>query len=138
MSLERFTRKDVVVVLPEEPAAHAAEAMLEHHVGAVVVVEQGRPIGMVTDRDLALRLIAAGRDGSTSVREVMSGDLVTARVEDQVDDVAQRMRRHGVRRLPIVDANGALVGLVALDDLYVLLAGELSATARAVIENRGP
>jgi CBS domain-containing protein len=112
--------------------------MLRHHVGAVVVVEGGRPVGILTDRDLALRLLAAGREAQTPVREVMSGDPVTARVDEQLDAVAVRMRHHGVRRLPIVDDDGALVGLVSLDDLYVLFAGELSATAQAVIENRGP
>lgn len=138
MSLDRFTRKEVAVVGADEPVVRAAEQMLRRHVGAVVVVDGGRPIGIITDRDLALRVIAACRDAATPVREVMSADLVTARADEQLDDVAVRMRRHGVRRLPIIDKVGGLVGLVSLDDVYVLLAGELAASAQAVIENRGP
>jgi CBS domain-containing protein len=112
--------------------------MLRSHVGAVVVVQAGRPVGIVTDRDLALRVVAAGRSGDTPVRDVMSENLVTVRFDAQLDDVALRMREQGVRRVPIVDAAGALVGLVSLDDLYVLLSGELSAGAHAVLDNRGP
>lgn len=138
MSLERFTRKIVIVADAAESAAQVARKMLDHHVGAVVVMEGGKPAGIVTDRDLALRVIAAGVDPNSPVSAVMSKSLVTARADELVDQVAHRMRMSGVRRLPLVDANGALVGLVALDDLYVLLAGELMTTAQAVIGNRGP
>ena len=113
--------------------------MREHHVGAIVVVEEDRPVGMVTDRDLVLRVVAEAKDpGATLVRDVMSGSLKVVRDDDKIDDAVSSIRDAGVRRLPIVDARGAVVGMVTLDDLFVLVAGELSVAARAVQANRGP
>jgi CBS domain-containing protein len=138
MSIERFTRKQVVTALPAESVSEVAEKMRREHVGAIVVTDLGEPIGIVTDRDLALRVVADGRSPDTPVREVMSHDLVVAECRDTVDQIIVLMRKTGVRRLPIVDDEGGLVGLVSLDDLYVLLSGELSTTAYAVLDNRGP
>jgi CBS domain-containing protein len=138
MSMERFTRKEVVTAEPDEPASAVAQRMSESHVGAVIITDLGRPIGIVTDRDLALRVLGEGRSSEVPVHEVMSRELVTARVGDGVDGVVSRMRATGVRRLPIVGMDGSLVGLVSLDDLFVLLSGELSASAGAVLDNRGP
>jgi CBS domain-containing protein len=138
MSIERFTRKEVVTAQPDETAAEVAEKMRSHHVGAVVIVDLGRPIGIITDRDVALRVVGEGRTTETPIREVMSSDLVLAHHDDTLDHIVIRMRQTGVRRLPIVDGDGALIGLVSLDDLFVLLSGELSTTAYAVLDNRGP
>jgi CBS domain-containing protein len=68
----------------------------------------------------------------------MSGELILARTDESLDDALFSMRRSGVRRLPIVGANGELVGMVTLDDIMVLLAGELSCGVDAVLDNRGP
>lgn len=138
MSLERFTRKEIATIAADRPVIEAAERMRTTHVGAVVVVDEGRPVGMLTDRDLTLRILATGRSGTTPAREVMSRNLVVARADESIDQAVFAMRRHGVRRLPIVDGGGALVGLVALDDLLVLLSGEISSVIQAVIGNRGP
>jgi CBS domain-containing protein len=138
MSIERFTRKEVVTAEADETVSQVAEKMRREHVGAVVLTDVGRPIGIVTDRDLALRVLADGRPPETPVREVMSQDLVLAHCDDTVDQIVVRMRQAGVRRLPIVNRDGSLVGMVSLDDLYVLLSGELSTTAYAVLDNRGP
>jgi len=138
MSLERFTRKEVANIDVERPSREAAELMRVHHVGAIVVTDGDRPVGIVTDRDIALRLVANNRDPGVPVREIMSPNLALLRDSDSIDQAVTVMRRHGVRRLPIVDEDGALVGLVALDDLLVLLTGELSSTVEAVLDNRGP
>jgi CBS domain-containing protein len=138
MSLQRFTRKQVATISSDASARQAAELMRERHVGAIVVTEDGRPIGMVTDRDLALRVVAANRDPTVPVAEVVSRKLLSLHVADTIDMALFTMRREGVRRLPILDREGAIVGMVSLDDLVVLLAGELSATASAIIDNRGP
>jgi CBS domain-containing protein len=138
MSLARFTRKKLVTLRPDATLREAADLMRREHVGAVVITEGRRPVGIVTDRDLALRAVAVGATADTAVAEVMSGDLVVARASEQLDEAFGRMRRSGVRRLPIVDGRGRLVGLVALDDLLVLLAAELSLGARTVLDNRGP
>lgn len=138
MSLERFTRRELVTIAPDRTARDAAELMRTHHVGAVLVVDGGQPVGIVTDRDLVVRLLAEGFAATTPVRSVMSGDLVTARVDDSIDHAIYTMRHHGVRRLPIIAHDGAALGLVALDDLLVLLSGEVSSVVEAVIDNRGP
>ena len=138
MSLARFARKQVVTADASETARQVAGKMLDHHVGAVVILEGRRPAGIVTDRDLALRVLAAGRPPDIEVRDVMSHDLVSARIDETIDEVVFRMRQSGVRRLPLLDRGGVLVGLVSMDDLHVLLAKELSTTAEVVMDNRGP
>jgi CBS domain-containing protein len=139
MSLERFCRKSVVTVAPHQPVQDAATKMRDHHVGAIVVVEKDRAIGILTDRDITLRAIAEGRDPRTTpIGEVMSRDLKVLRRDDKIDDALSSIRAAGVRRLPIVDAVGKPIGMVTLDDLVVLMAGELGAAAGAVKENRGP
>jgi len=137
MSLERFTRRELVTIAPDRPAEEAARLMRGKHVGAVIVVEEGKPVGIVTDRDLVVRLLADFAP-NTSVRAVMTRDLVVARIDDAIDYAFYTMRQHGVRRLPIVNDEGALVGLVAVDDLLVLLGGEVSSIVEAVVDNRGP
>jgi CBS domain-containing protein len=139
MSLERFCRKPIVTALPTQTVRDVALKMRDHHVGAVVVVEEDRPVGVVTDRDIALRVILEGRDAETTpVRDVMSRDLALVRDDDKIDDAVRAIREAGVRRVPIVDSNGKVVGMVALDDLVVLFASELGATVSAVRANRGP
>jgi CBS domain-containing protein len=139
MSLERFCRKQVVTVSPKQTVRDVALKMRDHHVGAVVVVEEDRPIGIVTDRDIVLRVVVDGRDpGTTAVGDVMSRGVKAVRADEKIDDAISSIRAAGVRRLPIVDANGRAVGMVTLDDLVVLVAGELSAAAGAVQANRGP
>lgn len=139
MSLERFCRKSIVTVPPHQTVQDAARKMRDHHVGAIVVVEKDRAVGILTDRDITLRAIAEGRDPKTTpVGEVMSRDLKVLRTDDKIDDALSSIRAAGVRRLPIVDAAGKPIGMVTLDDLIVLFAGELGAAAGAVKENRGP
>ena len=112
--------------------------MAERHVGALVVVADQRPIGIITDRDLTLRVLAHAHDAHTPVGNVMSPRPFVVHEHDRVDQALYLMRRSGVRRLPIVDDHGKLVGLVSLDDLLVLLSSELSSGIDAVMENRGP
>jgi CBS domain-containing protein len=112
--------------------------MQERHVGAVVIVEEGRPIGIVTDRDLVLRVLAQELAPNEPVADVMSRELWTARIGDSIESTFNTMRHRGVRRLPIVDDEGVLRGLVAMDDLVVMVSGEVTSLAEAVMDNRGP
>lgn len=118
----------------------AAELMRQLHVGSVVVVDEGgRPLGMLTDRDIVLRVVAEHRDpAATPVASVMSSEVACVQIDDLIDEAAFKMRQKGVRRLPIVDAVGKVCGIVALDDLLVLLSAELEQAAAAVRENQGP
>ncbi|NMO20181.1 CBS domain-containing protein [Pyxidicoccus fallax] len=140
MSLARFCRKPVAIIQPMQSVAEAAEAMRDRHVGALVVVgEDLRPVGLLTDRDIVTRVVAGRKDPTAvAISEVMSPELIVARVEDSIDKTLFTVRQHGVRRLPIVDEQGRVVGLVSLDDLWVLLSAELDQTAAAVRDNQGP
>ncbi|NOK16810.1 CBS domain-containing protein [Corallococcus carmarthensis] len=140
MSLARFCRKTVAVIQPEQSVAEAAQRMRDQHVGALVVVQDDlRPVGVLTDRDIVTRLVAERKDAkAVAISEVMSPGPVVVRVEDTLDQTLFAFRKQGVRRLPIVDGQGRLVGLVSIDDLLVLLSAELDQTASAVRENQGP
>jgi CBS domain-containing protein len=138
MSLERFTRKPAVSLPLQATLAEVAVVMRQRHVGAVVIIDQERPIGIVTDRDLALRAVAQALPADTQITAVMSPELTVARVESGLDEALFTMRKLGIRRLPIVDDGGKLLGMVTLDDILVLLSAELQCGAEAVLDNRGP
>ncbi|HKX28730.1 MAG TPA: CBS domain-containing protein [Blastocatellia bacterium] len=110
---------EVMTVSAEDPVERAARIMREYHCGALPVVDYaGRLIGMVTDRDLVVRLIARGVDPRHSlVADCMTDDNFTGRVNESVWDCARRMSRHQIRRLPIVDDRGQVVGILSLGDL---------------------
>lgn len=140
MSLERFCRKQVTTVTPEDPVALAAERMRSSHTGAVVATdERGAPVGILTDRDLVCRVLAERRDPQdTRVGEVMSTSLVLGARDDRIEQALFAMRSRGVRRLPIVERDGKLAGILTLDDLLVLLSAELGQTAAVARTNEGP
>ena len=137
MTIGTICNRDTVFTTRNSSIVDAAQLMRDHHVGDLVVVDEqaGRrvPVGIVTDRDLVIEILARQVEpGSVTVGDVMSGELVTARESDGLFDTLQRMRAKGVRRVPVVDAGGALVGIVAVDDFLDLLAEEISALARLV------
>jgi CBS domain-containing protein len=115
----------------------AAKLMADYHVGSlVVVVDRGQervPVGIVTDRDLTLAVLAKGVDPrSLEVGEVMSDQLVTVREEDSVTEVLRIMRERGVRRVPVLAIDGALVGIVSIDDVLDIVAEQLRDVVRAI------
>jgi len=118
--------KDVETVGARASAQELAEQMTREAVGCLLVVdEQARPIGIVTDRDLALRVVAEGRSATeTAAEAVMSQPLLAAEAADPIERVIERMCSHGIRRVPIL-RDGKAVGLVSLDDLVVQLGSEL-------------
>lgn len=127
----------VIYVNQGESVQRAAELMRKYHVGNLVVTEFGDdaqvPVGIVTDRDIVVELIAKGVDPEgLTVGDVMSDGLQIACEDDEVSDVLDTMRASGIRRMPVVDAKGALVGVLALDDLLQLCAADLSAIAAIV------
>ena len=114
----------VETVGPDHTARDAAGFMLSADTGSIPVCENDKVIGMITDRDIAVRGIAAGKGPDCSVRELMSNDVVCARDSDDVEDVVQRMSEAQVRRLPVLDSSDKLVGMVSLGDLARETSGE--------------
>jgi CBS domain-containing protein len=109
----------VVTATPEATAAAVAQQMRDHNVGSVVIVEpDGLPIAMVTDRDLATRVLADEVDPSAPVGECVSRPLVSGDPDMELEEAAALMVQHRVRRLPVLDA-GELTGIVTLDDVAV-------------------
>jgi CBS domain-containing protein len=126
MSITEHYRKEVVTLPDSSSVLDVATAMEREAAGCVVIVDgERRPVGVVSDRDLAVRVIASERDaGNTLASAVMSHPVITADTSDPLEKVIERMSRHGVRRIPIV-RQGELVGIVALDDLLARLGREL-------------
>ena len=130
--------RSVAFTTSETTVAAAAKLMRHGHVGSLVVVEQmngGRrvPSGIVTDRDIIVEVIATGLDPAViTVGDIMSGDVVVGRETDTVLETLEAMRFKGVRRLPTVDRDGQLVGIVTVDDLLEALAEQLNELARIV------
>ncbi|MEN8182094.1 MAG: CBS domain-containing protein [Myxococcota bacterium] len=133
MSIESLLQRPVCTLPPDAPCREAAQLLRDERVGCVVVAEDERPLGIVTDRDLVVRVIAACLDPEkTLVRDAMSGEPVFLASERSLDQVVATMRQQRVRRVPVVDADGRLDGVVALDDLLPLLASQLGDLAEAV------
>jgi CBS domain-containing protein len=102
----------------EKPVAEAAKMMKNEDVGLTPVVEGDRLVGTLTDRDIAVRVVAEGRDpGSTPVGEVASTNVVTVTPQQDLDDALSLMAQHQIRRLPVVEEDGRLVGVVAQADV---------------------
>jgi CBS domain-containing protein len=128
MSLGRICVREVDLAESYESAQVAAERMHARNVGSLVVLDpEKRPVGIVTDRDLALRVLAAGRDPfGTTVAEVMTHRVATLREDASIEAGIMAMRAGPYRRLVVVDEDGKLAGLVSLDDMLDLLIGELA------------
>ena len=135
MPVGEICNREVVVAERTTTIVEAARLMRRYHVGDLVVVDEVQdrrvPVGMVTDRDMVVEVIAREQPfASCTVSAVMSATVVCVPETAGVIETIQLMRSHGVRRVPVVDAGGALVGILAADDLLDLLAEELSALAR--------
>ena len=124
MKISELMTTDVQTVSADQTAREAAGFMLRADAGSIPVCEGDRVIGMITDRDIAIRGVAEGRGPDTPVRELMSDGIVCAREDDEVDAVAKRMSEEQVRRLPVLDENDRLCGIVSLGDLARETRGE--------------
>jgi CBS domain-containing protein len=137
MPIEDLARSDVVTADPNTPVPDLAATMDEEDVGSVVVTDGDEPVGIVTDRDLAVRVLAADVDPATqTASDVMTGDLVTIDRGAGFYEATNLMAEHGIRRLPVLDGE-TLVGIIAGDDLTELLADEQQQFA-AVIQAQRP
>jgi CBS domain-containing protein len=135
MGIEDLVKKPPVALPADATCIEAAEAMREQNVGSIVVADGGKPLGVITDRDLVVRVMARNEDPrQLTVGEVMSKDPGFVIRTRSIDEVVTTMRQLGVRRIPVVDENGELDGLVSMDDLLVAISGQLASLA-VVIAN---
>jgi signal-transduction protein with cAMP-binding, CBS, and nucleotidyltransferase domain len=137
MPVGDICNREVVVCQRNTSIVAASQLMRQHHVGTLVVVEAGdddrAPVGIVTDRDIVVEVLAKEVPlESVCVGDIMSFDLLMAREQDDLWETLSRMRARGVRRVPVVEDGGSLVGLVTVDDLLDLLADELGVLAKVV------
>ena len=117
MKVHEVMTHNVQTVGPDQQAHEAASFMLSADTGSIPVTEGDKLIGMITDRDIAVRGIAKGYGPDTPVRELMTNDLVVLRFDDDVEDAASKMSSAQVRRLPVIDQDERLCGIVSLGDL---------------------
>lgn len=141
MAVGEICNREVVVTEKALSVVDAARLMREHHVGDLVVVEarNGRkhPVGIVTDRDIVVEVVAAGVDpDSLKVGDIIGLEVATVRESEGLFEALRYMRDKGVRRMPVVDGAGGLIGILTLDDLLGLLAEEMTELAKLVSHER--
>ena len=127
MPVGEYCNRDVAIAYPDTEVREAAKLMRKHHVGDLVVVDpvgdENIPVGVITDRDIVIEVIAEDLDlDEVTVGDIMSVDLVTARERDDLWDTLNRMRIQGIRRLPVVNDSGGLEGILTADDVLELFA----------------
>lgn len=138
MDVGDICNRDVVTIGRSETILDAARRMRSDHVGTLIVVDDEaatpRPIGILTDRDIVVGVIAEDPDDLDRflVGDVMSYDVTTAYEDEDVDDILGRMRREGIRRVPVVDEDETLIGIIALDDVIESVSRQLEEVTRLV------
>lgn len=137
MPIGEICNRGVVFATRDTSILETAQLMRRHHVGDLVVVDEKNgkriPVGIVTDRDIVIEVIAKEADiNSLTAGDIMGPELVTAREAEGVFETIQLMRLKGVRRMPVVDTQGGLVGIVSVDDLVELLAEEMNELAKLI------
>jgi CBS domain-containing protein len=138
MTVQDLIIEGIETAGPSATVETLAMRMAEAKVGSIVIEEEMRPVGIVTDRDIALRVDARDRDArEVMAADIMTEDPVTVRADDGLFEVTQVMRENAVRRMPVVNDEGTLVGIVTLDDVMALLSTELRNLAD-VIEAESP
>ncbi len=141
MPISDICNTQVVRVDRNTPVSEVAYLMREHHVGSVVVTEQVKgkqiPTGIITDRDLVLEIMATEAEPKNlSAGDIVLHSVIVADENDGVWETLHRMRSHGVRRMPVVDREGALTGIVSADDMIQLIAEEIKELAKMITVER--
>jgi len=139
MPVQDLARSEVVTAHTDTAVSKLAEQMADERVGSVVITDDEMPIGIVTDRDLALRCVAEEADPTElSAENVMTENLQTIEQDAGFYDAVDQMSEHGVRRLPVIDDSDHLVGILTTDDLEELLADEHNELADVIRAQRPP
>jgi len=137
MSVRSHCQPSVCNALPNETLRAAAQRMAKEGTGSLVVLEEDRPIGVLTDRDLALHVVAGRRNADEAqVRDALERPAITVAADAPLAEATELMRRRRLRRLPVVDAEGGVVGILSADDMIRLLAEEITGLARVAAAQR--
>lgn len=137
MKVSEAMTRHVETASPDQPVREAARRMGELDAGAVPVGEGDRLVGMLTDRDLALRVVAENKGPDTPVREAMTRDLKYCFADDDTDTVARNMAEQQIRRLPVLDRDKRLVGILAIGDIAFQAGGAAASAALAGVSQPG-
>ena len=137
MQVSQIMARDVRVADPDLAIRDAAVMMADLDIGSLPVSENDRLVGMITDRDIVVRAVADGKGPDTRVRDVMTSDVRYCFEDEDVDHVAQNMGEQQIRRLPVVDRNKRMVGIVSLSDLAVGTNNDDAGVALSGISRRG-
>ena len=131
MSLKALMTEDITALPATATVLDASKFMTDMNVGSVIVTDdKDSPLGLITDRDVVSKVLAQGKDSkSTKIGEIMVSPVVTISEDKGIFDATQVMSIHGIRRLPVTDANGKLTGVISLDDVLVLLGNEMQNVA---------
>ncbi|MDT8419406.1 MAG: CBS domain-containing protein [Desulfuromonadales bacterium] len=137
MLVGEYCNREVIITGRETSILEATQLMRRHHVGSLIVVDEQEgksiPVGIITDRDIVVELLAAEIDlNSVSIGDAMSYELVTVTEQDDIMETVEKMRGWGVRRLPVIDSEGAIVGIFAADDMLELIAELLTGLVKLV------
>lgn len=140
MTLTEVARDEVVTAAPETPVRETIELMADHDVGSVVITDEDdeAPVGIVTDRMIALGLREADAIDDVAVTDVMTTDLVTVDETGTHFEALETMREAAIRRVPVVDEQGRLTGIVTLDDLLVVAGAEMTRAADVIGHQASP
>ena len=138
MSLENFCRKPVIKISLEKNVAQACRMMEENNIGCLIAEDNGKLCGIITDRDIALKVAGALRDPEkTWVKDIMTPDPIRISVNKDLHHLTSLMHAFHVRRVPIVNGHDTIVGIITLDDIIALIANEMSEIGKALSEGFG-
>ncbi|MDA8214824.1 MAG: CBS domain-containing protein [Nitrospiraceae bacterium] len=133
MSLKPLMTKELTSLPSTATVLDAAKYMTDMNVGSVIVVDDDKPSGILTDRDIVTKVLVQGKDPKTTkVGEIMTSPAVTISEDKDIIDVTRLMSSHKIRRFPVVDANGKLIGVITLDDILIFLGQEMQNVATAL------
>ncbi len=132
VGMDRLARDEVVTADRDTPIATIVAMMSEQDVGTVVITEDDRPVGIITDRKITLAMEETPDLTDSAVEDLMTEDPVTVDEDEEMFDVLQTLAENDIRRVPVVDDEGELTGILSIDDVLVILAGELSAVSDVV------
>lgn len=137
MQLGEACNRDVIIIADDSSVKEAAKLMRDYHVGSIVVTKKDKgitkPIGIITDRDLVIDVIAKDiSPEKVTVSDIMNSKLITGKDTDQLWNSLRTMRTHGIRRMPVIDSEGSLIGIITADDILELFSEELLDLTRLI------